>query len=128
MTSRDQATTAALAWKQGSPLLPDDARVPAPYFEEHRSPGHPFDLCLPVEFAACNLLPDAREIALDRFRRDDIQWHAQTPAGPSNHLLDSQVQCVNALAPLATKPDAIRHAFGTSLDIYMCLLAVATPS
>jgi hypothetical protein len=66
---------------------------------------------------ACNLLPDAREIALDRFRRDDNRWHAQTPAGPSNHLLDSQVQCVNALAPLASKPDAIRQGFGISLDI-----------
>jgi hypothetical protein len=62
-------------------------------------------------------LPDAREIALDRFKRDHIRWHAQTPPGPSNHLLDSQVQCVNALAPLVTKPDSIRQAFGAALEI-----------
>jgi hypothetical protein len=117
MTFRDQAATAALAWKQATPLLPDAAREPAPYFDDEQQPGRPSKLCVPVEFAECNLLPDAREIALDSFRRDDIRWHAQTPAGPSNHLLDSQVQCVNALAPLANKPDAIRHAFGTSLDI-----------
>jgi hypothetical protein len=117
MTFRDQAVSAALTWKRCSPLVPDNARNPAPYFDEHGPLGHPLDLCLPVEFAACNLLPDARKIALDLFRRDHIRWHAQTPAGPSNHLLDSQVQCANALAPIASKPDLIHHAFGTSLDI-----------
>ena len=29
-----------------------------------------------------------------------VPWHGGTPHGPSNHLLDSQVQCVNALFPM----------------------------
>ena len=37
----------------------------------------------------------------------DIPWHAGTPHGPSNHLLDSQVQCVNALFPMVSDPDRI---------------------
>jgi hypothetical protein len=45
-------------------------------------------------------------------------WFLEGDELQALHLLDSQVQCVNALAPLAGKPDAIRHAFGTSLGIH----------
>jgi GNAT superfamily N-acetyltransferase len=117
LSFRERAEDMAVAWKRDSPLLPDEARVDAPYFNSDQPSGHPSRLCLPVQFAALNLLPKAREIALERFERDQIRWHAQTPAGPSNHLLDSQVQCVNALAPLVTEPDAIQETFGTQLDI-----------
>jgi hypothetical protein len=121
LSFRDRAEAAAVAWKHTSALLPDEARVPAPYFSDGHPSGQPSGLCLPVQFAALNLLPEARDIALARFERDKIRWHAQTPAGPSNHLLGSQVQCVNALAPLVTKPDAIHQTFGTHLDIAQVL-------
>lgn len=117
MTFRKRAEAAALAWKRKTALLPDAARVPAPYFDADRPSERPSRLCLPEEFAELNLVPDARETGLSRFKRDGIRWHAGTPAGPSNHLLDSQVQCVNALAPLVGSPDAVRELFGKVLDI-----------
>jgi ARG/rhodanese/phosphatase superfamily protein/restriction endonuclease-like protein len=117
ITFRSRADEAALRWKEHTALLPAEARQPGRYFRDSKAVGPELPLCLPVEFAALNLLPEARAVALDRFERDHIRWHEQTPAGPSNHLLDSQVQCVNALAPLITESDAIRHVFASALDI-----------
>jgi hypothetical protein len=37
--------------------------------------------------------------------------------GPSNHLLDSQVQCVNALWPMTHDPRLVKRAFGDALPI-----------
>ena len=59
-----------------------------------------------MRFAAQNLLPDARG-ALDYFAAAGITWHDGVDGGPSNHLRDSQVQCVNALAPFMHRPDAV---------------------
>jgi hypothetical protein len=61
---------------------------------------------LPTRFANHNLLPSVRQEAIDRFARGQVAWHHGPPgpvglAWPSSHLLDSQVQCVNALRSLS---------------------------
>src|SRR5258705_21632 len=76
-----------------------------------------FSFCGPIGVAIKNLLPDARGIALERFRAGDVRWHHQIDAGPSNHLLSSQVQCVNCLAPFVDRPGALRDVFSTVLPI-----------
>ena len=73
--------------------------------------------CLPTSYATHNLLPDARTIALERFAAAQIPWHDGGPSGPSTHLLSSQVQCANALAPFVDKPAELAAIFGTALPI-----------
>lgn len=107
------ARAAATAWKSSTPALNEDARRAAPY----RGRGASLPFCLPTEHAESNLLPDAREIALERFAAAGIPWHQGIDAGPSNHLLSSQVMCANALAPLVDQPDALRRLFEPHLSI-----------
>jgi len=102
-----------MAWKQHTAVLPDEARSPG-FYRDHRWP-YPF--CLPREFASHNLLPEVRDGAIALFRELDIPWHDSVAAGPSNHLRDSQVQCVNALFAMVTDPERIRLAFGSAVDI-----------
>lgn len=106
------ARAAAIAWKAATDTLPDAARADGTY-----NGRGPYPFCLPVDHAALNLLPDARHIALDRFAVADIPWQASTDSGPTNHLLSSQVQCANALAPHVDNPDALAAIFGTVLPI-----------
>ncbi len=110
---REAARRAAVVWKQSTSTLPDTARGPGPY----RPDGPAYGFCLPSEFLALNLLPEAREIALDRFDRVGIPWHAGGNALPGPHLLSSQVQCANALAPFVDSPDALAAIFGGVLPI-----------
>lgn len=106
------ARRAAKSWKASTPTLPDGARAPGPY---RQYPSLPF--CLPREFAEFNLLPQARSGGLSRFEAAGIPWHDGVSGGPSNHLLSSQVQCVNALVPFVGDPDALRRIFAASLPI-----------
>ena len=106
-------TKLAMAWKQRTLTLPDDARTPGVY-EKHRR-AYPF--CLPVEFASHNLLPEVRNGAIDLFKELDIPWHDSVAGGPSNHLRDSQVQCVNALFTMVADAERIKLAFGGAVDI-----------
>src|SRR4051794_17509843 len=95
-----RARQRATSWKSTTATLPDMARGPAAYWRDGKPRGmYPF--CLPVGYATYNLLPVARQTGLDEFARSDIAWHAQTALGPTNHLLSSQIQCVNTLEPLA---------------------------
>lgn len=64
-----------------------------------------------------NLLPGVRDWTMEYFRQAGIPWHHGVGGQPGNHLLSSQVQCVNALAPMAYDPDAVRTTFGGVLDI-----------
>ncbi len=108
----------AVAWKKGSADLTGPARHAADYYKGNGEVVEgPFDYCLPPAHAVQNLLPDARATALDTFKRLDISWHAGIRGGPGNHLLDSQVQCVNALAPHARNPGALRWLFAEALPI-----------
>jgi hypothetical protein len=112
----ERARRRATQWKAASPTLPEGARGPAPYLRDGKPRGI-YAYCLPAGYATYNLLPDTRDSALDEFQRHDIAWHAQTPLGPTNHLLSSQVQCVNALEPLATDPERLIAAFAGVLPI-----------
>lgn len=113
---RRAAEHAAVEWKATTTTLPEEAREAAPYVKRDRTVGM-YDFCLPEEFADLNLLSDVRDRALALFREERIEWHAATKRGPSNHLLDSQVQCVNALTPGLDDPAWITDAFGDVLPI-----------
>jgi len=67
----------------------------------------PRPFCIPVEHAEENLIPEARQSAIEFFRSHGIKWHDGHDGKPSNHLCDSQVCCVNFLAPFANKPDSL---------------------
>lgn len=101
-----------------STALPESARRPAPYvrWDGFRSDvEYPF--CLPPEDASLSLLPEVREVALALFAELGIPWHAGIDGGPSNHLLSSQVQCVNALGQMVNDPEPLLRAFGPIVDI-----------
>lgn len=115
MTFRDVATENAVCWKATTTLLPDAARRPAPFFD--RVGDRPRDVCLPAEFAQFNLLPPARDIGIAFFNKYGIKWQGGDLGQPSNHLLSSQVQCVNVLAPLMKDPVVVRHLFEPWLPI-----------
>lgn len=103
----------AIAWKRRTAGLPENARRPGHY----RGTLGPYPVCLPAEFASYNLLPEVRDGAIALFRDLDIPWHDSVDGGPSNHLRDSQVQCVNALFQMVREPARIKAAFGASVDI-----------
>lgn len=98
----------ACAWKKS---LPASAQPPGQYGRSA------YDFCLPVEAAQLNLLAPVRETALQMFRDLEISWHRGIDGGPTNHLLSSQVQCVNALGAMVHDPARIIRAFGSQLDI-----------
>ena len=87
--------------KQESPLFSKVVRQNGIYKGKLR----PF--CLPVEKADENLIPEARETAIEWFRAHGIQWHEGLHGRPSNHLCDSQVCCVNFLFAFADKPEPL---------------------
>jgi len=106
----------AMAWKQRTRSLPDEARVPGHYPRRGKLEG-PYPVCLPIEYASHNLFPDVRDGAIELFTELDIPWHDSAGGGPSNHLRDSQVQCVNALFQMVSDPERIKLAFCTVVDI-----------
>lgn len=108
----------AVSWKRSTPTLPDTAQDAAPYVGKEGKPGHKtYDFCLPPQHAALSLLPEVRDSALALFTELKIPWHAGINGGPSNHLLSSQVQCVNALGQMVTDPSRVVRAFGDLLGI-----------
>ena len=104
----------AIAWKSTTETLPDAARLPGGYGAGGRTT---YSFCLPPGHAGLNLLPEVRDRALALFAELGIPWHAGVLGGPSNHLLSSQVQCVNALGQMVHDPRRIVHAFGDLLQI-----------
>ena len=108
----------AVSWKRSTPTLPDTAQEAAPYVGKEGKPGHKaYDFCLPPQHAGLSLLPEVRDGALALFAELKIPWHAGINGGPSNHLLSSQVQCVNALGQMVTDPSRIVRTFGDLLAI-----------
>jgi hypothetical protein len=106
------AQKAAIEWKAASTQLPDEARGPGDY-RQYRA----LQRCLPKTHHRFNLLEQARDAALSRFGAAGIPWHDGVEGGPSNHLLSSQVQCANALAPFVGDPSALAAIFGHVLPI-----------
>lgn len=112
---RDACRKAAARWKARSATLPEAARQAAPWWGG--DPTRAYPSCLPAEFSTYNLLPDVREEALALFAEVGIPWHRGRGAAPGNHLLSSQVQCVNALARMVRDGERLSKAFGSTLDI-----------
>ena len=108
----DRARVQAVSWKATTPLLPELARQPGRYEDR---PGL-LDYVLPDEYRYLNLLPEARDIAESRFAAAGIRWHGDG-RGPNPHLLSSQVQCLNALAPLVARPDQLAAWLSTRLPV-----------
>jgi len=108
---RAAARRAAVEWKQTCADLPDGGRRPGTIG------GRTAAYCLPSGFETWNLLPDARPIALERFSAAGIRWHLGSSDAPSGHLLSSQVQCANALAPFVANEPALRHILGRALPV-----------
>lgn len=107
----------AVTWKATTACIPEAARRAARYVgKDGREVGPERDFCLPAEFADLSLLPEVRVSALDLFSRLEIPWHAAVGSGPSNHLLSSQVQCVNALGQMVFDPERLVRAFRPLVD------------
>lgn len=104
------------AWKSSASHLPASAREDGIY-RRGTQESRPSSFCLPRECSSLNLLPEIRAAALQAFTELGIAWHDSVDGGPSNHLRDSQVQCVNALAAMMDDPERIVAAFGRVLDI-----------
>lgn len=116
-TYKQREVAKAVAWKQVTATLPDEARLPAAYVGKNSKASGPLrPVCLPPEHAALNLLPEVRSGALELFAELGIPWHAGVDGGPSNHLQSSQVQCVNALGQMVHDPHRLVRAFGPLLD------------
>lgn len=106
----------ASAWKQATATLPSGAKEPAPFVGKDGSmDGQKYEFCLPSEYATFSLLPEVREYAIALFAELGIPWHSGIGGGPGNHLLSSQVQCVNAMGQMVTDPDRIVRAFSPIL-------------
>jgi Restriction Endonuclease associating with ARP len=106
-----EARGSATKWKSRTATLSAAARAPGRY-----GTGPPVRICLPVACSTENLLPEAREIARQRFAAASIRWHGGAD-GPSNHLLSSQVQCLNALAPLVERPGDLGRLLRRALPV-----------
>jgi len=119
MSFRSDANNSAKAWKANTTWLPPEASMVA--FDD--SPTR--QISINPGFSAFNLLPAAQS-ALEWFTSGAIAWHQGKDGGPTTHLLSSQVQCVNALAPMAYNSNALRWFFDGVLDIAEAL-PVGTP-
>ena len=73
----------------------------------YRGKLRPF--CLPASHSEENLFNEIRASAIAYFSKYAIKWHDAQKGGPSNHLCDSHVCCVNFLFPFADKPDALKE-------------------
>lgn len=107
-----RARAAAVEWKTLS--LPAETHPHATYSGRPNGDCYPF--CLPTEHAVLNLLPEAAD-AVEFFATRGIRWHQGIGTGPGNHLLSSQVQCVNALFPMVNDPALVVRMFGDVLPI-----------
>lgn len=114
-----RARAAAAAWRRTTDTIPDEARDPP---AGGPRPGGPDDeredeLRLPSSHADANLLPDARQRALERFAAAGRAWPGGGPGRPSPHLLSASVQCANALAPLVDDPYGLAAILASTVPV-----------
>jgi hypothetical protein len=96
--------------------LPEAAREAGPYAgSDGVENGRRYEFCLPRDYARWSLLPEVRLEALGLFATLGVRWHGSVDGGPSNHLLSSQVQCVNTLGQMVSDPARLVRAFGPVL-------------
>ena len=92
-------------FKHNSAYFSELARESGVYRKKLRS------FCLPLENAYENLFSEIRLSALGYFVKVGIKWHDGVKCMTSNHLCDSQVNCVNFLYPFSDKPKALVELF-----------------
>ena len=109
---RHEADAAAREWKRTTEALPDEARGIGLFGKTRET-----DLCLPQGHAAFNLLEPLCSLMIQRFTHAGIPWHGGGPERPGNHLLSSQIQCVNALGPFIDDPGPLGQIFKSVLPI-----------
>jgi hypothetical protein len=98
-----------VAWKRSTPELPDDAKAAGSWR------GIPCDFVLPIEHADQTLWSPIRPTVIAYFDEKGIAWHdgettdygPRAHAGPSPHLLDSQVCALNFWWGLSRSSDAL---------------------
>lgn len=118
MTYTQHEKSKAATWKRTTPTLSEAASADAAYVDKDgQARGPDRDFCVPPAFSNLSLLPEVREPALALFAELGIPWHAGIDGGPSNHLVSSQVQCVNALGQMVHDPQRVKLAFGELLGI-----------
>jgi hypothetical protein len=110
------ARRSATWWRQTTQAIPEALRSPGDY-RTWQGLAH----CLVPDARRFNLLPEARAIGIERSTAAGIPWHDGMERLPSNNLLSSQAQCVNALAPHVANPEALGSIFGGVLDIEQLL-------
>ncbi len=109
--------------KDDTTLFSLRACVDGPYSVPTAKHPHPptYPFCLPVALAAENLYDEVRASQIQAFAVRGIPWHKGVNGGPTTHLCSSQVCCVNFLAPLATRPEAlinlVRPLYPDSLEM-----------
>ncbi|NQT26177.1 hypothetical protein HQ585_12540 [candidate division KSB1 bacterium] len=89
-------------YKIHSNQLPDSLREDGIYKNKPRT------FCLPRDYSEYNLFSGIREESIQYFKDKSIKWHDNINSKPSNHLLDSQVCCVNFLFPFIDKPESLK--------------------
>ena len=97
-------------FKQTSDYFSLNARDNGECLRSFGSPGGIIRLpyLLPLSSAEENLFEDIRPSLLAYFQEKDIAWHGELPGKrPTNHLRDSQICCINFLAPFADNPLAL---------------------
>jgi hypothetical protein len=95
-------------------FVPRERVAQSAYFERHL----PTDVAghggsgyrLLPQHKALNLAPDIRDEAAVYFAAHGITWHQH-----ANHALSSQVNCLNFLMPLATRPKLLAKVIGKAL-------------
>jgi hypothetical protein len=101
-------------FKKTSGYFSPDARADGQLFTSIGSPRGAlmWPWLLPLACAEENLFEGIRSDTLSYFREKAISWHGKLPGErPSNHLRDSQICCVNCLAPFAHNPKALAELF-----------------
>ena len=102
-----RAITAARTWKRVVLGVDEDGTY---------SKGAPLSYLLPEDLALRNLLPEASG-ARAWFAAHGRTWHRGVAGGPTNNLVSSQVQCVNALFAMRKDEQRLRRGFGGVLEI-----------
>ncbi len=102
-----RAITAATTWKRDVLGVEQDGTY---------GKGAPLSYALPQELATLTLLPEASG-ACAWFAAHGRTWHRGIADGPTNNLVSSQVQCVNALFGMREDEQRLRRGFGGVLDI-----------
>lgn len=109
MSFKVQVRNEQIDWKLNTDDLTEAARSAGTYWKDSEST---FDFCISDEHSAQNLYEPIRDDLLAYFQKQNIAWHNHKDKSmPSNHLVDSQIACLNFMEPLQSKPEMLLKCF-----------------